>query len=275
MTENETAAKHGTFEKSINSFGVIKRVIGVMSGKGGVGKSSVTALLAAALQRRGMAVGILDADVTGPSIPKLFGLKGRLGHNGLALEPLQSAKGIKVVSVNLLLDQEDQPVIWRGPLISGMVKQFFEEVDWGDLDYLLVDLPPGTGDVPLTVMQSLPLDGMIVVSSPQELVELIVKKAVHMAEQMQIPVLGLIENYSFLECPDCKRKIDLFGKSRAEKVAASSRLTLLGRLPVVPEVAELADEGRIEAVSAVVPGFFDPVAGRFLEILESQSPKCM
>jgi Mrp family chromosome partitioning ATPase len=270
MAENEIAAKHGIFEKSVNSFGNIKRVIGVMSGKGGVGKSSITALLAAALKRRGMAVGILDADVTGPSIPKLFGIKGRLGNNGLALEPLQSTKGIKIVSVNLLLDQEDQPVIWRGPLISGMVKQFFEEVDWGDLDYLLVDLPPGTGDVPLTVMQSLPLNGMLVVSSPQELVELIVKKAVHMAEQMQIRVLGLIENYSYLECPDCKRKIDLFGKSRAEQVAAGSGLALLGRLPVVPEVATLADEGKIEAVEAVVPGFFDPVADRFLEIMESK-----
>ncbi|MGE5582652.1 MAG: Mrp/NBP35 family ATP-binding protein [Bacillota bacterium] len=262
-----TAGERSIFEKSVNSFGTIKRVIAVMSGKGGVGKSSVTALLAAALKRRGMAVGILDADLTGPSIPKLFGLKGKLGHNGLAMEPVMSAQGIKVISVNLLLDQEDQPVIWRGPLIAGMVKQFFEEVDWGVLDYLLVDLPPGTGDVPLTVMQSLPLDGMIVVSSPQELVELIVKKAVHMAEQMRIPLLGLIENYSYLECPHCRRKIDLFGKSRAEQVAADSGLALLGRLPVVPEVTALADQGRIEAVEAVVPGFFDPVAARFLEVI--------
>jgi ATP-binding protein involved in chromosome partitioning len=271
MTESETTDKHGQFEKSVNPFGTIKRVIAVMSGKGGVGKSSVTALLAASLRSRGLAVGILDADVTGPSIPKLFGVKGRVaGHDGLGLEPLQSTLGIKIISVNFLLDQEDQPVIWRGPLISGVVKQFFEEVNWGDLDYLLIDLPPGTGDVPLTVMQSLPLDGMIVVSSPQELVELIVKKAVHMAEQMKIPILGLIENYSYLECPDCKRKIDLFGKSRAEQVAVNSGLTLLGRLPVVPEVAALADEGKIEAVEAVFPEFFDPIVNSLLEIIQGK-----
>jgi ATP-binding protein involved in chromosome partitioning len=264
MSENETVAKHGKFEKSVNPFGTIKHVVAVMSGKGGVGKSSVTALLAAALHSRGLSVGILDADVTGPSIPKLFGVKGQVVNNGLGLEPLQSALGIKLMSINFLLDKEDQPVIWRGPMISGVVKQFFEEVTWGDLDYLLIDLPPGTGDVPLTVMQSLPLDGMIVVSSPQELVEMIVKKAVHMAEQMQIPVLGLIENYSYMECPDCKKKIEVFGKSRADRVASSTGLRLFGKLPIVSEIASLADEGKIEAVEAVVPGFFDSIAESFL-----------
>ncbi|TCL76989.1 Mrp family chromosome partitioning ATPase [Hydrogenispora ethanolica] len=259
------------FEKSVNPYGMIKRVVAVMSGKGGVGKSSVTALLAAELRRRGLAVGILDADVTGPSIPKLFGLKGRAGHNGVAMEPLQSAGGVKVISINLLLEQEDQPVIWRGPLVAGVVKQFFAEVDWGDLDYLLVDLPPGTGDVPLTTMQSLPLDGMIVVSSPQELVELIVKKAVHMAEQMRTPILGMVENYSYLECPDCHRRIDLFGPSRAEAVAADFGLALLGRLPLVPEVATLADAGRIEAVAEQVPEFFAPIAAQFLAKLPAKA----
>jgi ATPases involved in chromosome partitioning len=262
--------KHGVFEKSVNPFGTIKHVIAIMSGKGGVGKSSVTSFLATALHGRGLSVGILDADLTGPSIPKLFGIRGRIDNTGPGLEPAESTLGIKVMSINLLLDKEDQPVIWRGPMISGVVKQFYEEVVWGDLDYLLIDLPPGTGDVPLTVMQSLPLDGMIVVTSPQELVEMIVKKAVHMGEQMQIPILGLIENYSFLECPECKKKIELFGKSRAEQIAANTGLALLGRLPLVPEVAAIADDGKIEAVETVVPDFFDPVAARFLEIMEER-----
>ncbi len=268
MTENQNTAKHGIFERSINPFGTIKHVIGVMSGKGGVGKSSVTALLASALYSRGFSVGILDADITGPSIPKLFGVKGQVINKGQGLEPLQSTLGIKLMSINFLLDKEDQPVIWRGPMISGVVKQFFAEVVWGDLDFLLIDLPPGTGDVPLTVMQSLPLNGMIVVTSPQELVEMIVKKAVHMAEQMSIPLLGFIENYSYLECPDCKKKIEVFGESRAEQVAVNTGLTLLGQLPIVPEVAKMADEGKIEAVQAVVPEFFDSIASRFLDIIK-------
>ncbi len=268
-TDNEPSI----FEKSVNPFGMIRRVIAVMSGKGGVGKSSVTALLAVALHRRGLKVGILDADVTGPSIPRLFGLSERAAHNGVALEPVPSGQGIKVISANLLLEREDQPIVWRSPLITGMIKQFFAEVDWGDLDYLLVDLSPGTGDVPLTVMQSLPLDGLVVVTSPQQLVEMIVRKAVHMAEQMRVPLVGLVENYSYLECPDCKQRIDLFGKSRAEQVAANFGLTLLGRLPVVPELATLADAGRIEAVPDAVPGFFEPVADRFLTALPEPSLK--
>lgn len=251
--------------KCTNNFGRINKVVAIMSGKGGVGKSSVTALLATSLRQQGLKVGILDADVTGPSIPKLFGIKGKLGHNGLALEPAVSVKGIKIVSINLLLDKEDQPVIWRGPILAGAVKQFFEEVDWGDLDYLLVDLPPGTGDVPLTVMQSLPLEGLLVVSTPQGLVEMIVKKAVHMVEQMQLPILGLVENYSYFECPDCQKKLEIFGKSSAQKVTQDLGISLLGQLPIIPEVAALGDEGKIELVIEMIPDFFAAVTNGFLE----------
>jgi Mrp family chromosome partitioning ATPase len=271
MADNVNPVRHGIFERSVNPYGTIKHVIGVMSGKGGVGKSSVTALLASSLHSRGFAVGILDADITGPSIPKLFGVRGMAVNRGSGMEPLRSTLGIKMMSINFLLEKEDQPVIWRGPMISGVVKQFFAEVVWGDLDYLLIDLPPGTGDIPLTVMQSLPLNGMIVVTSPQELVEMIVKKAIHMAEQMSIPLMGFIENYSYLECPDCKKKIAVFGKSRAEQVAVNTGLPLLGKLPIVPQVAEMADDGKIEAVEAVVPEFFDTIASRFLEIIQEKA----
>lgn len=255
------------FEKLKNPYGTIKHVIAIMSGKGGVGKSSVTALLAASLRQKGLQVGVLDADITGPSVPKLFGLKQRVVQDGEGMIPVETVKGIKVISINLLLDQEDQPVIWRGPLIGGVVKQFFEEVKWGDLDCLLVDLPPGTGDVPLTVMQSLPLEGVIIVTSPQELVAMIVKKALHMVSQMHIPVVGMVENMSYLECPDCKKKIELFGKSNAEKVAAEFNLRLLGRLPLIPEVARLNDEGRVELVPEMMPEFFDDVTGQIEKIL--------
>ena len=256
--------------KCTNSFGQIKQVVAIMSGKGGVGKSSVTALLATSLRQQGLKVGILDADITGPSIPKLFGVKGKLGHNGLALEPSVSVKGIKIVSINLLLEREDQPVIWRGPIVAGAVKQFFEEVDWGDLDYLLVDLPPGTGDVPLTVMQSLPLDGLVVVSTPQGLVEMIVKKAVHMAEQMELPIFGLVENYSYFACPDCQKQVELFGKSSAVKVTEELGITLLGQLPIVPEVAALGDEGKIELVNEMIPDFFTEVMENFLKKIKDK-----
>ena len=249
---------HG-LEKIFNPYGTIKQVVAVMSGKGGVGKSSVTAMLAASLNNQGKSVGILDADVTGPSIPRLFGVHGKIVQDGPAMIPVETAKGIKIVSINLLLDQEDQPVIWRGPLISGVVKQFFEEVFWGDLDFLLVDLPPGTGDVPLTVMQSLPLDGLVVVTSPQELVAMIVKKAIHMAGQLNIPVLGMIENMSYLECPDCKKKIDVFGKSKIETITKELKIPLLGRLPLIPEVAALSDEGKVELIGDMLPDFFAEV----------------
>lgn len=258
------AAEQSRFQKSQNPYGEIKNVIAVTSGKGGVGKSSITALLASALSKEGLKVGVLDADITGPSIPKIFGVKEKARVIGDKFLPPETPLGIKIMSINLILENEEDPVIWRGPLVVGTVKQFFEQVDWGDLDYLVVDLPPGTGDVPLTVMQSLPLTGLIVVSSPQELVALIVKKAINMAAKMSIPILGLIENMSYFECPDCKRKTELFGKSRAEAVASETGIKLLGRLPIVPELAQMSDEGKIEAFESIVPGFFDEVVANLL-----------
>ena len=252
------------FEKVQNPYGTIKNVVAVMSGKGGVGKSSITALLASTLNKKGLKVGVLDADITGPSIPKVFGVKEKAQVIGEAILPPETTQGIKIMSINLILENEEEPVIWRGPLIAGTVKQFFEQVNWGDLDYLVVDLPPGTGDVPLTVMQSLPLNGLIVVSSPQELVALIVKKAINMAGKMRIPILGLIENMSYFECPDCKRKTELFGKSRAEAVASETGISMLGRLPIIPELAQLSDEGKIETFETAVPGFFDEVGNNLL-----------
>lgn len=259
-----SATEQSPFEKVQNPYGVIKNIIAVMSGKGGVGKSSITALLASALNKKGFKVGVLDADITGPSIPKVFGVKEKAEVIGEAILPPETSLGVKIMSINLILENEEDPVIWRGPLIAGTVKQFFEQVDWGDLDYLVVDFPPGTGDVPLTVMQSLPLNGLVVVSSPQELVGLIVKKAINMAGKMSIPILGLIENMSYFECPDCKRKIELFGKSRAEAVASETGIQLLGRLPIIPELAQLSDEGKIEAVDVHCPGFFSEVVNNLL-----------
>lgn len=219
-----------------------------MSGKGGVGKSSVAALLAVALRRAGRTVGVLDADITGPSIPKLFGVHGRpaAGGDGQIL-PAETETGIKVMSINLLLPAEDAPVIWRGPLVSSAVRQFFTGVRWGELDYLIVDLPPGTGDAPLTVLQSLPLDGIIVVSSPQELVHLIVRKAVRMAGALGVPIVGLVENMSVLNCPHCGKAIEVFGKSTAREAAAAAGLKLLGRLPIDPRLAVAGDAGTIES----------------------------
>jgi ATP-binding protein involved in chromosome partitioning len=254
------------FKKLENPYGAIKKVIAVMSGKGGVGKSSVTALLAAGLTEKGYQVGVMDADITGPSIPKLFGVRGRVTTAGNIILPQKSVKGTKLMSINFLLEHEDDPVIWRGPLLAGVVKQFYEEVDWGDLDFLIVDLPPGTGDVPLTVMQSLPLAGLIVVTAPQVLVTLIVKKAINMARQMQIPILGLIENMSYFECPDCHRKTEIFGKSATAEVAQQTGLPLLGRLPIVPELAQLGDEGRIEAVNDICMGLFDGIVEDLLKL---------
>ncbi len=260
MAENS----NNIFEKLQNPYGAITHTIAVMSGKGGVGKSSVTALLAVGLSRKGYQVGVLDADITGPSIPKVFGIKGRAEVIGETILPRESVQGVKIISINLLLEKEDDPVIWRGPLLAGTVKQFYEQVDWGDLDFLVVDLPPGTGDVPLTVMQSLPIDGLIVVSSPQELVALIVKKAIHMAEMMRTPIWGLIENMSYFECPECRKKTEIFGKSRIEDVSRESGIPILGKLPIMPEVAELSDEGKIETVDLIGGGFFEGVVANLL-----------
>ena len=224
----------------------IRKVIGVVSGKGGVGKSLVTSLLAVLLRRREYNVAIMDADITGPSIPRIFGLKEMATANQLGLLPVETKTGIKAMSVNLLLEDETMPVVWRGPVIAGTVKQFWTDVIWNDVDFMFVDMPPGTGDVPLTVFQSIPLDGIIVVASPQELVSMIVEKAVRMAETMNVPVLGLVENMSYIVCPDCGKKIEVFGKSHIEETAAKYDLPVLGRLPFTPAIAAAADKGAIE-----------------------------
>ena len=224
----------------------IKRVIGVLSGKGGVGKSFVTSSIATYLSRSGLKVGVLDADVTGPSIPKTFGIKEKAyGENNLIF-PAETTGGIKVMSANLLLDNDTDPIIWRGPLLANLVKQFFEDVAWGDLDVLLIDMPPGTGDVALTIFQSLPVDDLIIVTSPQDLVSLIVTKAIKMAELMHIHVLGVIENMSYLVCPKCEEKISLFGESHLEEFAKEMKFDILARLPLKSENTALMDQGEIE-----------------------------
>ncbi|NLI70178.1 MAG: Mrp/NBP35 family ATP-binding protein [Firmicutes bacterium] len=224
----------------------IRHVVAVMSGKGGVGKSSLSALLAVSLAREGYRVGLLDADITGPSIPKLFGLDRQPAAVNGKISPPETELGIKVISLNLLLPREDDPVIWRGPLIGGAVKQFWTDVLWGEIDYLVVDLPPGTGDAPLTVMQSLPLDGMLIVTSPQDLAVMVVKKAIKMARMMKVPILGMVENMSGLICPHCGKPIELFGASQAEKVAEEIGIRLLGVIPLDPELSRLGDRGEIE-----------------------------
>ena len=224
----------------------IKKVIGVVSGKGGVGKSMTSAMLAVSLRRMGYNVGVLDADITGPSIPKLFGIHGRAMADENGCWPIKSSTGIDVMSVNLLLDNEEDPVVWRGPIIAGAVKQFWQEVIWKDVDFMFVDMPPGTGDVPLTVFQALPVDGIVVVTSPQELVSMIVTKAVNMATMMNVPMLGVVENMSYIECPDCGKHIQLFGESHVDDVAARHGLPVLAKVPVDPKLAQLADNGAIE-----------------------------
>ena len=229
--------------EAMNAYSNIKHVIGVVSGKGGVGKSFVTSSLAVQMAKAGYKVGILDADITGPSIPKMFGAHGQLVGDEKGMYPYETKEGIKIVSINLLMEDEEAPVVWRGPVIAGAVKQFWKDVMWGDIDYLFVDMPPGTGDVPLTVFQSLPVDGIVIVTSPQELVQMIVKKAFHMANMMHIPVLGLVENFSYLKCPDCGKKIALFGESNIDEVAAKEGTRVLGKLPLDPAYAKAADAG--------------------------------
>ena len=224
----------------------VKHKIVVMSGKGGVGKTSVTCLLASELMRAGKKVGIMDADITGPSIPKLFGIHGRAMADDKGCWPIQSRMGIDVMSINLLVENEEDPVVWRGPVIAGAVKQFWTDVVWKDVDFLFVDMPPGTGDVPLTVFQSLPVDGIVVVASPQELVSMIVAKAVNMAEMMKVPMLGIVENMSYIVCPDCGKHINVFGNSHVDEVAAKHHLPVLAKCPIDPKLAELSDAGMIE-----------------------------
>ena len=228
----------------------IKKIIGVVSGKGGVGKSSVTMQLAVAMRRRGHKVGILDADATGPSIPKAFGLHtGTIVGDDNGMIPAETASGIRVMSVNLLVEEEEKPVVWRGPVIAGVITQFYTDVAWGDVDYLFIDMPPGTGDVPLTVFQSLPLDGIVIVTSPQELVSMIVQKSMTMANMMQIPVIGLVENFSYFVCPDCGKEHHIFGNSHIEEVATKNNTQLLARLPFNPEIAALCDAGKAEMLN--------------------------
>lgn len=237
-----------SMQEPANAGSRIKKVIGVVSGKGGVGKSMVTATLASLMNKKGYKTGILDGDITGPSIPKMFGVNDQLLQGELGIFPANSKGGVEMISINLLLEKEDDPVILRGPIIAGTVKQFWTDVTWGDLDYLFVDMPPGTGDVPLTVFQSLPVDGILIVTSPQDLVSMIVKKAYHMADKMNISVIGIIENYSYLECPDCKKRINVFGESKIDEIAQSMNLSVLGRIPIRPEFAQLADDGRYDEV---------------------------
>ena len=241
-TEEQTS-----FLEALHPLSSVKKVIGVVSGKGGVGKSLVTSLMAVKMNSKGYHTAILDADITGPSIPKAFGVSGDIGLTKEKLMvPATSSTGIEIMSANLLLDHESDPVIWRGPVIAGAVKQFWNETLWKDIDYMFVDMPPVTGDVPLTVFQSLPVDGIIIVTSPQELVSMIVGKAVNMAKKMDIPILGIVENMSYLECPDCGKKISVFGESHIEEVAKEYDLPVLARIPIQPKIAEMADQGTIE-----------------------------
>jgi len=232
----------------LNPNSTVKKVIAVVSGKGGVGKSTVTSMLAVAMNKTGKRVGVLDADITGPSAPTAFGVTECQGADDHGLYPAVTRDGIQVMSINLLLDDSTAPVVWRGPVIAGAVKQFWTDVIWEDVDYMFVDMPPGTGDVPLTVFQSLPVDGIVIVTSPQDLVSMIVAKAVKMANMMHIPVLGFVENYSYLECPDCGKKISVFGESKLDEIAAAFDLPVLARLPIDPKVAEFYDNGKMEDV---------------------------
>lgn len=237
----------------------VKKVIAVMSGKGGVGKSLVTASLAAAVQKSGSQAAVLDADITGPSIPKAFGVHERAMGDDDGIYPAVTSTGLKLMSLNLLVENESDPVVWRGALIAGTVKQFWSDVQWGDVDYMFVDMPLGTGDVPLTVFQSLPVDGIIVVTSPQELVSMIVEKAVKMAEMMDLPILGLIENYSYFKCPDCGKEHRIFGESHLEEIATAHGLPVLARLPMDPALARACDEGKVESLER---NYLEEVAGK-------------
>lgn len=230
-------------------FSNVKKVIGVVSGKGGVGKSLVTSLLASAMQARGHATAIMDADVTGPSIPKSFGLHGNAVGDERGLLPMESKTGIKIMSVNLLLEKEDAPVVWRGPVIAGVIQQFWSEVVWGDVDYMFVDMPPGTGDVPLTVFQSLPISGIVIVTTPQDLVGMIVAKAVNMADMMKVPVLGIVENMSYYKCPDCGSEHSIFGESKVEALAKQYNIPHFAKLPIDPVITTMVDAGEVESVS--------------------------
>ena len=253
------------FLESPHDLSNIKKVIGVVSGKGGVGKSLLTSMLAVGMKRRGYNVAILDADVTGPSIPESFGIKGEATQSELGLFPVKSETGIEIMSMNLLLKNHTDPVVWRGPLIAGMVKQFWTDVVWNEIDYMFIDMPPGTGDVPLTVFQSIAIDGVIIVTSPQELVSMIVSKAVNMAKMMNIPIIGIIENMSYFKCPDCDSEYKLFGESHLEEIAKEYHIDLTARLPVNQEISVACDKGTIEYLDG---RWLDSI-GEFLEKMEA------
>lgn len=243
---NEKKEEKFDFSIKLNENSTVKKVIGIVSGKGGVGKSLVTSMLAVNANKRGFKTAILDADITGPSIPKAFGIQGRALSNGATLMPKTSDNGIKIMSVNLILENDTDPVIWRGPIVAGVVKQFWTDVEWGDVDYMFVDMPPGTGDVPLTVFQSLPIDGIVIVTSPQELVSMIVAKASKMAKMMNIPIYGIVENMSYLNCPDCGKKINVFGESKVEEVAKEQGIDYFARVPIDPNISTAVDKGLVE-----------------------------
>ena len=248
--------------EKLNPMSGVRHVYGIVSGKGGVGKSIVTAMLAVAMQRRGLRAAVLDADITGPSIPKMFGVTGPVEGTDDALLAKRTRLGTQIMSVNLLLGDETKPVVWRGPIIAGTVKQFWTDVIWDDVDYMFVDMPPGTGDVPLTVFQSLPLEGIFIVTAPQELVSMVVEKAANMAALMKIPVVGIIENMSYFKCPDCGKEHKIFGESHIEDVAARHGFEVLGRIPLDPALAEACDEGAVEMFEG---GYLDAVADRLIQ----------
>ncbi len=249
------------FSAKAHKLSSVKKIIGVVSGKGGVGKSLITSLLAVTMNRKGYSCAILDADITGPSIPKSFGIKGKAKGNKLGLLPSRSETGIDIMSINLLLKNDTDPVVWRGPIIAATVKQFWTDVIWENIDYMFIDLPPGTGDVPLTVFQSLPVDGIVIVTSPQELVSMIVSKAVNMAKMMNVPILGIVENMSYFKCPDCDKEYNVFGNSNIEEVAKEHGIEVYDRIPIDPKIAEACDMGKVEFLD----GNFLPNIGNELE----------
>jgi len=256
-----------SFIEKTNDYNSIKKVIGVVSGKGGVGKSLVTSMLAVLINRAGYKSAILDADITGPSIPKIFGLREKAQGSDLGLFPVESKTGIGVMSLNLLIENDTDPVVWRGPIIANTVKQFWTDVLWGDIDFLFIDMPPGTGDVPLTVFQSIPVDGIIIVTSPQELVSMIVTKAVNMAKMMNIPILGLVENMSYIMCPKCDEKINAFGESHVEEIAEKHNITTISKLPINPKIAAACDKGMIELFDG---NWLDNMTDMLEKILETE-----
>ncbi|NLD86834.1 MAG: Mrp/NBP35 family ATP-binding protein [Clostridiales bacterium] len=239
-------AQKTDFIEKLNDLSSVKKVIGIVSGKGGVGKSLVTSMLSVIMNRRGYQSAILDADITGPSIPKMFGLSGQAVGNDTGILPMKTKTGINVISSNLLLEDSSSPIIWRGPVIANLVKQFWTDVIWHKIDFMFVDMPPGTGDVPLTVFQSMPIDGIVIVTSPQELVSMIVTKAVKMAEMMNIPIIGIVENMSYVICPDCGKEFKVFGESHVEEIASEHGIEVIGKLPMVPDLAKLCDSGLLE-----------------------------